>query len=145
MQSAYSTAPADRVSTKDRRKRTTKTRKNQDARRKGNLGILKADTIKQAEIKERIKKEYPRKTRKLLETKLRSGNLIKGINSRAVGLVRYSGQFSKWAREKLQQRTTKLITIHKVLYPTDDVDRLCVKKKREKEDSPAFKIASMHR
>ena len=33
------------------------------------LGILEADTIKQVEMKEKIKKEYLR-TRKLLETKL---------------------------------------------------------------------------
>ena len=45
------------------------------------LGILEADTIKQEEIKEKIKKEYFRRTRKLLETKLFSRNLIKGINT----------------------------------------------------------------
>ena len=45
------------------------------------LGILEADTIKQAEIKEKIKKEYLRRTRKLLETKLHNRNLIKGINT----------------------------------------------------------------
>ena len=36
------------------------------------LGILEADTIKQAEMKEKIQKEYLRSTRKLLETKLNS-------------------------------------------------------------------------
>ena len=34
------------------------------------LGILEVDTIKQMEIKEKIKKEYFRRTRTLLETKL---------------------------------------------------------------------------
>ena len=34
------------------------------------LEILEADTIKQVEMKEKIKKEYLRRTRKLLETKL---------------------------------------------------------------------------
>ena len=48
------------------------------------LGILEADTIKQVEMKEKKKKEYQRKTRKLLETKLCSRNLIKGINTCAV-------------------------------------------------------------
>ena len=41
------------------------------------LGILEADTIKQVETKNKIQKEYPRRTRKLLETKLSSRNLIK--------------------------------------------------------------------
>ena len=51
------------------------------------LGILEADTIKQVEMKNKIQKEYIRKTRKLLETKLSSGNLIKGMNTWAVLLV----------------------------------------------------------
>ena len=45
------------------------------------LDILVADTIKQVEMKEKIKKEYLRRNRKLLKTKLCSTNLIKGINS----------------------------------------------------------------
>ena len=36
------------------------------------LGILEADTIKQVEIKDKIQKEYLRRTRKLLETKFPS-------------------------------------------------------------------------
>ena len=45
------------------------------------LGILEADTIKQVVVKEKIKKEYLRWTKKLLETKLCSRNLIRGINT----------------------------------------------------------------
>ena len=45
------------------------------------LGILEADTIKQVKMKERIQKEYLRRKRKLLETKLSSRNFIKGINT----------------------------------------------------------------
>ena len=91
------------------------------------LGILEADTIKQVEMKDKIRKEYLRRTRNLLETKLSSRNLIKGINTWAVALVRYSGPFLKWTRDELKQmdqRTRKLITMHKALHPRDDVDRL---------------------
>ena len=59
------------------------------------LGILEADTIKQEEMKDKIQKEYFRRTSKLLETKLSSRNLIKGIDIWAVPLVRYSGPFLK--------------------------------------------------
>ena len=59
------------------------------------LGILEADTIKQVEMKNNIQKEYLRRTRKLLERKLSSRNLIKGINTSAVSLVRYSETFLK--------------------------------------------------
>ena len=67
------------------------------------LGILEADAIKQVEMKEKIQKEYLRRTRKLLETKLNSRNLIKEINTRAVPLVRYSGPFLKWTWDELKQ------------------------------------------
>ena len=59
------------------------------------LGILETDNIKQEKMKEKIKKKYFRRTRKLLETKLYSINLIKGIYTLAVPLVRYSGPFLK--------------------------------------------------
>ena len=94
------------------------------------LRILEADTIKQAEMKEKIQKEYPRRTRKLLETKLNCRNLIKGINTWAVPLVRYSGPFLKWTQEEqMDQRTRKLMAMHKALHPRDDVDRLYVSRK----------------
>ena len=64
------------------------------------MGILKVVTIKQEEMKEKIQKEYLRRTRKLLETKLYSRNLIKGINTWAVPFVRYSGPFLKWKNFK---------------------------------------------
>ena len=59
------------------------------------LGILEADTIKQVQMKDTILKEYLRRTRKLLKTKLSGRNLIKGINTWAVPLVRYSGTLSQ--------------------------------------------------
>ena len=69
------------------------------------LGILEADTIKEVQMKDITRKEYLRKTRKLLETKLSSRNLIKRINIWAVPLVRYSGPFLKWTREELKKGT----------------------------------------
>ena len=97
------------------------------------LVILEADTIKQVQMKDMIRKEYLRRTRKLLETKLSSRNLIKGINTWAVPLVRYSGLFLKWTREELKQmdqRTKKLMTTQKALHPRDDVHRLYVSRKQ---------------
>ena len=96
------------------------------------LGILEADTIRQVKMKDTIRKEYLRRTRELLETKLSSRNLIKGINTWAVPLVRYSGPFLKWTWEELKQmdqRTKKLVTMHKAFHPRDDVDRLYVSRK----------------
>ena len=83
-------------------------------------------------MKEKIKNEYLRRARKLLETKLYSRNLFKGINTWAVTLGRYLGVFSKWTGEELKQmdlRTRKLMTMHKVLHPRDEVDRLYVSRR----------------
>ena len=52
------------------------------------LGILEADTIKQMETKEKLERDYLRRTRKLLETNLCRKILIHGINTRAVSFVR---------------------------------------------------------
>ena len=54
--------------------------------------IFEANTIKQMDMKEKRKKEYLRRNKKLLETKQCSRNHIKGINTWVV-LVRYSGPF----------------------------------------------------
>ena len=43
------------------------------------LGILEAEILKLVEMKDKIQKEYLRRTRKLLESKLSSRNFIKGI------------------------------------------------------------------
>ena len=96
------------------------------------LGILEADTTKKVEMKNEIQKEYLRRTRKLLETKLSGRNHIKGINTWAVILVRYSGPFLKWTRDELKQmdqRTRKIMTKYKTLHPREDVDGLYVSRK----------------
>ena len=58
------------------------------------FGILEADIIKHAEMKDKRKK-YLRRTRKLLEIKLRSRNFFKRKNTWAVSLIRYSGPENK--------------------------------------------------
>ena len=80
------------------------------------LGILEADTIKQVKIKDKIKKEYPKKTRKLHETKLYCRKLF----------------LRKILRTFLEvdQRTQKLMTMPKALHPRDDVDRLYLEGER---------------
>ena len=91
------------------------------------FGILEADTIKQIEMKDKIKKQYLRRTRKLLETKLSVRNPIKGINTWAVSLVRYLGLLLKWTREELKQmsqRIRKLMAMHKALHSRDIPDEI---------------------
>ena len=72
------------------------------------FGKLEADTIKQVEMKEKNKKKYLRKTRKLQETKPYSRNLIKESNTWAVSLLRYSGPFLK-ERRKERKRSCRIV------------------------------------
>ena len=67
------------------------------------------------------KKEYTRRMRKQLGTKIHGSILLKGINIWVVPLVRCSRPFLKWIREQLK--------LHNVWHPKDDVDRLYVSRK----------------
>ena len=112
------------------------------------LGILEADPIKQVQMKNKIQKEYLRRTRKLLETKLSRRNLIKGINSWAVYCVRYSETFLKWTRHELKQmdqRTRKLMTTHMHYIPETTLTDYKYQEKKEEEDLQASKTALTHR
>ena len=54
------------------------------------LGILEADGVKHEEMKDQIKKEYIRRVRNILKSKLDGGgSVISVINSRTVFIVRY--------------------------------------------------------
>ena len=72
------------------------------------FGILGTNNIKQSEMKKKKKekkrrrKDYLRRTRKILKTEFCRRNLSKGINTRAVPLVRYSGPLLKWIRQELK-------------------------------------------
>ena len=90
-------------------------------------------------------KKYLTRTRKLLETKLYDRNLIEGRNSCAHSFLRYSELFLKWTREELQQKTRKQITMHKALYPRNNINKQVVSRTEGGSGLPAFKIASIHR
>ena len=57
------------------------------------LGILQADQIQYIETKEQVKPEYLSRVGKVLEIRMSGGNIIKGINTWAVSLLRYSAAF----------------------------------------------------
>ena len=84
------------------------------------------------EMKEKVKTEYYRRVRRILETKLIGRNIIIGINTKAVSLLRYSAAFLDWTGAKLKQmdrRTRKLMTIHWALNPKSDVARIYLSRK----------------
>ena len=96
------------------------------------LGILKAGKFLEENIKLNVSKEYIRRMRKVLNSKLNGVNLFHGVNTWAVSLLRYSAAFVSWRRSKLQaidRKTRKLFTIYGALHPKSDVDRLYIPRK----------------
>ena len=49
-----------------------------------------------------VLKEYIRRLRKVLKSKLNGGNLVRGVNTWAVFLLRYSAAFVSWRKSELQ-------------------------------------------
>ena len=86
-----------------------------------------ADEVMSNEMKDKVKKEYSRRVRKVLETKSNSGNVFKAINSWAVSVVKYSAAFLGWSRfqlEEIDKRTRRLLTMQNGFHPKNNADRL---------------------
>ena len=91
------------------------------------LGILEADKFLEEKMKLDVSKEYIRRLRKVLKSKLNGGNLVRGVNAWAISLLRYSAAFVSWRKSELQainRKTRKLFTIYGALHPKSDIDRL---------------------
>ena len=110
--------------------------------------MLKAETIKYAEMKEEIRKADTLKTRKHLKANLCSRNLIK--KNKHLGnfiyqifgtiLKMYNGRnLYKW----IQGQESWGLCINLLISETTK-DRLFGSRKKENDDLPALRIASMH-
>ena len=91
------------------------------------LGVLEADHVLHEESKERLKKEYIRRVKKCLKSKLNGGNMVKAINTWAVSLMRYSAGIVEWTKADLDvtdRKTRKLMTMYGMLHPRSNVSRL---------------------
>ena len=82
-------------------------------------------------MKLNVSKEYIRRI-KVLKSKVNVGNLVRGVNTWAGSLLRYSAAFVSWRKSELQamdRKTRKLFTIYGALHPKSDVDRLYIPRK----------------
>ena len=63
---------------------------------------------------------------------MNGGNLVRGVNTWAVSLLRYSAAFVSWRKSELQvidRKTRKLFIIYGALHPKSDVERLYIPRK----------------
>ena len=70
-------------------------------------------------MKLNVSKKYIR-LRKVLKSKLNDWNLVRGVNTWAVSLLRYSAAFASGRKSELQaidRKTRKLFTIYGALLP----------------------------
>ena len=66
------------------------------------FGILETDKFLEEKLKLIVSKEYIRRLKKVLKSKLNSGNLVHGVNTWAVFLLRYSAAFVSWSKSELR-------------------------------------------
>ena len=95
------------------------------------LGILKADKFLEEKMKLNVSKEYYR-LRNVLKSKLNGGNLVRGVNTWAVSLIRYSAAFVSWRKSELKaiyRKTRKFFIMYGALHPKSNVDRLYIPRK----------------
>ena len=77
------------------------------------LGILERDKFLEEKLKFNVLKENIRRLRKVLKSKLNGANLVRGVYTWAVSLLRYSAGFVSWKKSELQaidRKTRKLFT-----------------------------------
>ena len=121
------------------------------------LGREESYDIRHQNEKAGLKKEYLRRFRLILGTELSAKNKIQAIGSLAVPVLRYSFGIVNWHQEELQKldrKTTKLLTIYGQHHPKADVDRLYVPQKtgtkgldavRSSPRSRNYKIGGIYR
>ena len=84
--------------------------------------------------KDLFSKEYKRRLKLLLKTKLSGKNKIMAVNTWAVAILRYSAGIVEWRSDdelkELDRKTRKMMKMHGALHPKSDVDRLYLQKQK---------------
>ena len=91
------------------------------------LGILEIGKIKEKEMKETFSKEYLRRLRLILRSKLTRRNKVMAVNTWVVSMMRYRAGILKWNKDELKsldRRTRMFMTIHGAVNPNRDIDRV---------------------
>ena len=96
------------------------------------LGVLQNEVQMNREMKEKIEKEYLRRVKLLARSKLYAGNLIRGINAWAIGVVRYTAGILDWTEgdlKKMDVKTRKILSMAGAFHTRGSSHRLYIKRK----------------
>ena len=93
---------------------------------------MEANQVLSGQMKERLRKEYKRRVKKILKSKLNGGNTITAINAWAVSMMRCAAPFVDWRKDELKEidrDTRKMMNMYRALHPRDSVARLYLPRK----------------
>ena len=96
------------------------------------LWISEGDGIQHAAMKEKVSKEYYSRVRLVLKSELNAANRFEAINTLAAPVVTYSFNIINWKMSKIKRldtKTRKLLTIHRMHHPKADVNRIYLPKR----------------
>ena len=105
------------------------------------LGILELDKVKDEEMKQQLKKEYKRRLKLILSSKLHGRDKIMAVNTWPVAVMWYGAGVLKWTTEELKELDRKtrkvmtmivflfviiifIMTMHGALHPKSVINRL---------------------
>ena len=94
--------------------------------------MLQAEVQMNKEMKLKVEKEYLRRVKLLARSKLYAGNLIRGINAWAIGVVRYSAGIIDWTEKDLKRmdvKTRKTLSMAGAFHTRGSSHRLYIKRK----------------
>ena len=90
------------------------------------LGIRGRHDTCQEKMKDKVLKEYYKRVRAVLNSKLNGGNVTNAINIWAVATVLYGTGIIIWNKgelDKIERQKRKLLNMHRCLHPRSSVDR----------------------
>ena len=84
------------------------------------LGIIERGDIAHEEMKQKTRKEYIDRVRKVITSKLNGGNVIKAINTWAIPVIRYRAGNIDWTKneiDEIDRKTRKMLNMYCGLHP----------------------------
>ena len=113
------------------------------------LGILEYNKIKESKMKENFQREYLRRTRLTMKSRLNGRNKFMAINTLVVSLMRHGAGIVKWTKnehDEIDRKTRKVMTMNQEQHPRSDVERLYVSRmeRRSRGKQPQMVCQTSH-
>ena len=95
-------------------------------------------------MKRQLRKEYKRRVKLILSSKLHGRNKVMAVNTWAVAMLRYGGGVLKWTTEELDGKSGKVMTMYGSLHRKSDINSLYTDAKRKRWGGGGVKLLKMY-